>query len=840
MPNQPVQVVTNPRRLQGERHKTPPTKAGQDFYENEDEAFSRHRLALLRSLTSIWETISSRTWQERNGTYGHIKVTMIPRAIAKTHRPQKSVFTTTWTPHVATEGIGEPIFAVTSVSLGHIIDRVKSAPDDVPVALDPRTGLMKPKPSRLRCELSAIASVDLWTATDKRAFSGAEGSDWLNRPGTGGSYLIEMFPLASASMDPTLKREQQVAARSLAASLSRLSIDARARPSLGKGASALVSLKVLPSGARAHIELGLLSEPAGTAIASTSAPSDQSSIHDDALALLDRSALVRKITLPPALEHMQTAACVTDELLTPGLPPRGDGPVSRVGVIDGGVSDVIDEWLEDSWGQVAEEDRNTEHGTFISGLLVAAGELNPAYLKEFSTGCAIIDVDVLPADPGATGVPFDKYYPAGVPDFMDEVDSAVKDLRSRLGVRVFNFSMNFTTPGDSSRYGYAAQRLDQIGQDNDVLFVVSAGNLPPVDQRSEWSGTPNDNLATLASETRGLISEPAESLYNMSVSALNPPGLDSQVDFALARYSRRGPGLHGATKPDFAHIGGSGTPDRTHGHGLISINSSGEQVTGAGTSYAAPLVARHLADLDALIEDEVPREVLLALMVHHSSMPAPFTDSSMREMARNLAGFGVPPSAEEVLLGPDSEITLVVHNTILPKEEHVLEFSWPESLVENGKCRGYARLTLVARPVLAYEHGDERIRVNIDAKLMQQQNGGGYGNGLKPVNMPSSKNREQAKTEKDLLKEALKWQVVKCFEAKLAGRGPSSNWKLLVEYLTRAEEQMPTTGVEFAAVLTIGDNDRSAPVFQQMRQHLGDLGVRTGDIRTSIQTRIDT
>ncbi len=36
---------------------------------------------------------------------------------------------------------------------------------------------------------------------------------------------------------------------------------------------------------------------------------------------------------------------------------------------------------------------------------------------------------------------------------------------------------------------------------------------------------------------------PAESIRNISVNAINPAGLSSCVPYALASYSRRGPGL---------------------------------------------------------------------------------------------------------------------------------------------------------------------------------------------------------------------------------------------------------------------------------------------------------
>lgn len=836
MANEPVQVVTNPEQLRGKREKFG-GGVGDDFFEGDDTGFARHRDHLAAALASIAGHMSERGWVEQNDTAGHVKVTMRAQAIAKTHRPQRALFRSAAAPHVATAGIGEPIYAVTSDVLTGIAQTIRATSAKTEYKIDRVTGKEMPNPSRQRCEISAIARIELWAAPDKRNFSAAEGAEWLRRAGTGGRYLVNFFPLPAPGSDSSLLAAHQVAARALQERLSKLSIDARARATIGRGTARTIAVSFLKPGQKSHLELGLISPPIGTHVDASAVQAADADRHEAVLRAFEESMLVQDISLPPIPLPDTYAPVAPQELLAPGLPERGDESVSRVGVIDGGVSDAVDDWVIDRWGQLASNDRDDDHGTFISGLLVAAGDFNPHFLGTLPSGCEIVDVDVLPADPGGTQQAFDRYYPGGVADFMDEVEDAVSDFRARLGVRVFNFSMNFVAPGDSGRYGYAARRLDEIAEKHDVIFVISAGNLPPAEQRPEWPSDHAAAVASIARDTTGLISEPAESLFNVSVSALNPPNLSRQVPFALARYSRRGPGLRGGTKPDFAHVGGSGTLDPIHGHGLFSIDTFGTQTTNAGTSFAAPLVARVLADLDHSIEGEVSREVLLALLVHYSEMPKVMRNRNVLPLARDLAGYGVPLTAESMLERPDNEIVIVVNSTVLSKEQHKLDFSWPEDLVDaNGKCRGYARLTLVARPVLAYEHGDERVRVNIDAKLMQRTEGEHYENVLKPVNRPATARAPQ--NERELLAEASKWQVVKSFDHRLRGKGKSSQWRLLVEYLTRADENVPTLGVEFAAILTIADPDGNAPIFQKMRQHLGDLGVRTGDIRTNIRARV--
>jgi hypothetical protein len=840
MPNQPVQIVTNPQRLRQRREKNPPGVAGTDFFEGDNAGFARHRDRLATQLGGIIAALSTPQHTEEYDGLGYVVVRMRARAIAKSHRPQTRLFRNKNVPHVATEGIGEPIFACTPSTLREVLERLVEAEVEVDTKVL-KTGEVVPNPSRGRCEASAIASIALWTAADKRSFDAEAGASWLSQSGTGGRYHVELFPFGGTAAPASLTRAGQSAARSLQLELSHVPVDARAQSVRGVGLARGVSIAVIDSSEPSQVDLGILSVEVGTELRTpgTTAVSRNIADHARVLNALERNPLVRSVTLPPLPSTAQSFAEQTGALALPALPGPDDQTRPIIGVLDGGVGAVLDPWVVDRWTLISPADTDAHHGTFISGLLIAAGPLNPSLLDPKRPACRIVDLNVLPADPGSTGLAFDRYYPGGAAEFLDEIEDAVRDARKRHRVRVFNLSVNFEAPGDDTRYGFAAQRLDEIARRHDVIFVISGGNLQPSDRRAEWVNNPDTNLAALVGENRTTIAEPAESLFNVAVSALNPPGIPNLVPYALTTYSRRGPGLRGATKPDLAHVGGSGTLDLIAGYGLQSIDETGAEVTDGGTSFAAPLVARELADLDAAITGDVPRETLLALLIHDATMPKPLQKGSLGKVATQLAGFGIPSQTHQVLERPDSEIVMVFSSTVIQGEQHSLDFSWPEALTTNGKCRGYAKLTLVARPVLAYEHGDERIRVNIDAKLMQQNEDGGFNNVLKAVHHPDA--MANPRTERELLRESHKWQVVKSFEtANMRGRGSSSTWKFFVEYLTRAEEPMPISGVEFAAVLTISDPKGEAPVFQQMRQQLGAVGVQTTDIRSGIRTRVTT
>jgi hypothetical protein len=165
-------------------------------------------------------------------------------------------------------------------------------------------------------------------------------------------------------------------------------------------------------------------------------------------------------------------------------------------------------------------------------------------------------------------------------------------------------------------------------------------------------------------------------------------------------------------------------------------------------------------------------------------------------------------------------------------------FSWPSSLVVNGKCTGSAKLTLVSTPPLDYKYGVEFVRVNMNAALRQEQEKG-FKNRLDPIYLPENKGAGTA--EADLIEYGLKWGAVKAYAGSFPrGVGPSTTWHLDVEYLLRDGEVMPPNGVPFTVLLTISDPAGKKPIFNDVRQMLQSVGVETTDIKTAarIVTRV--
>ena len=184
----------------------------------------------------------------------------------------------------------------------------------------------------------------------------------------------------------------------------------------------------------------------------------------------------------------------------------------------------------------------------------------------------------------------------------------------------------------------------------------------------------------------------------------------------------------------------------------------------------------------------------------------------------------------------DHAITLVFADVLHSHRELQFDFAWPQCLVNpaTGACKGEVRMTLVYRPPLNRDFGAEFVRVNIDARL-QQEDGKGFKGRVAQSYLPDAK---EANLEADLIEHGLKWWPTKVYEANFPeGKGKSSNWRLVLKSLTRAGQGFPRKGVPFTVVLSISDPSLSEPVFRDMRLNLTSRNVMIADIRTGTRLR---
>lgn len=820
MAKSPIQIVLN----SSDFIQTWDRKGGgprKDFYADNDKDFVAHRTKLAEQLAALMPKQNGNKFSD----ISYAKVTLKQSALAKTHRPTTAIFNRETAPVMGGGDLGELFIELQPSSIQKISEKVLQA--ESKTKWKEKDGIRTPNPSSIRSEVGAIEEIQPYTASDKRKFSISEGLKWLADPRTGGAYIVELFEIPPPrQVWDSLPQEKLKLFKSFVDGLSGFGNGLVASRVIGSERNIpMIGIRLDENSKSSNVQF----------IPTRSAAKRQALIqkidlsrtkHTSLMTFLDNHPLVRKITLPPVIS--KSASTITKVVMgkrhtIPLVVAKRSYP--KVAIVDGGVSEILNDWIEDRHGLLSPSDKDVEHGTFIAGLLLSGNSLNGTEICSEIDGCKIIDLDLLPKDNL-----FPNYYADSL-QFFDELDNAVRDLKAKTGVRIFNFSLNVSEHVSTDDYSLPARRLDEIAEGNDVIFIISAGNALPINCRKEWPSKNSDALQILASSRNDTIMKPGESYRNLSVAALNPPNLAGIVPFALSNYSCRGPGTRIGLKPDLAHVGGSGTKILPNGHGLLSFDKGGKIVDGCGTSYAAPNVAKSLACLEHAIEGNISRESLIGLAIHHARIPEVMTHRDFKNVAKDLVGFGVPDSSDEILNGSDSSITLVFANRVYPGRRMSFNFSWPSTLVKAGKCLGYARLTIVSTPPFDYRFGSEFVRINVEGNLRQMQEDGTFKGRLSSVYLPDSSDGLHEKTR---IEHSFKWSPVKVFEREFKrGIGPSADWRLDIEYLARDGENLPQEGVPFTALLTIADPAGEVPVFNVMRQTLQSTGVQILDIKTA-------
>lgn len=827
----PIQVVLDIRRFQDERVRKGFLGA-KEFFEGEDAAFVAHKKKIQHSLVAVSKSLTSSS----AGSIGFVRVRMREVALAKSHRPVASLFPPAFTPTLGSSNVGELIVQVTPSTLARALEETRKAEDALQYKPHKsKPGVLEPAPSRSRSEVGAIESISLWSSADRRAFDTAAAIHWFSTRAVPRAYRVDLF-----DSQPPGQRQAEAEyyqAGDIASNLQQM-LDEE----LACGYAATVFKPDLKSMSRMYI--WLFDDPSIRFIVGrphlrkvldgAKEPTLDPSAHRSLLSLLENHPAVRRISLPtnlrPDAATEQTSLPAPVPLRFASKTHRFSAPLENasypvVGIIDGGIGHLPPEWVVHKASYVAPAHADASHGSEIGALLIDGQSLNGPVVCPEPDGCWLADLALIPEVDN-----FDAYYRSDL-DLIAQLEQEVQEASAAAKTRVFSFSHNIEEPpGGNPTYTELSHGLDRIARENDVIFVLSAGNAGATKGRKEWTDSQVAVLTNLASCSGDRITAPADSVLNVAVGSVNPPQIAGAISGAPARYSRRGPGFMQLVKPDVAHYGGvcATTNMQT---GLLSVGEGNVVRYVHGTSFSAPLVAKALARFDLITLGALPREALIALLIHGAQVPPCLAGFDKSDIIRNLVGFGIPVNAQEMINGSAHAATLVFYDQMMPKKDLFFGFDWPQSLVVDGKCRGKATLTLVYSPPISDAYESELIRVNLDASL-QQMNPKTGKHVKKCVDTFSDGGTDSGAKEKELMEDGLKWGVVKQSQYfSKNGTGKSSDWRIALKYLLRTDEVFPEEGVPFAMILTITDEDAEAPVYQDMKIGLSARQVFTGDIR---------
>lgn len=281
------------------------------------------------------------------------------------------------------------------------------------------------------------------------------------------------------------------------------------------------------------------------------------------------------------------------------------------------------------------------HGTSVSSIIVDGPKLNP-WLDD---GCGRFKVRHFGV---ATGSQFSSF---SIIKLIKQIIVSNKDIK------VWNISLGSNKEVNDNFISAEAAILDRIQYENDVIFVVAGTNKP------------NDDIKKIGS--------PADSINSLVVNAVTKSGLST-------KYSRRGLALSFFAKPDVSYYGGSEEQ-------YIQVCEPLGAAKVAGTSYAAPWIARKLSYLiDVLgLHREVAKAMIIDAARGWNQSPTP------EEVA--LYGHGIVPiRIEDIVQSKDDEIKFVV--TDVSEKWNTYNYHFPVPL-KNDSYPYFARATMCYFPV---------------------------------------------------------------------------------------------------------------------------------------------
>lgn len=317
---------------------------------------------------------------------------------------------------------------------------------------------------------------------------------------------------------------------------------------------------------------------------------------------------IAELDFPPEPDTM-----VADriDLALADLPEREelaeDAPL--IGIIDSGVNDhpliadiiVGSIAVPDTLGTADEHG----HGMFVGGIATFGdlrAQLGARTLVRHARLCSAKVIDANGRFPNSRLTP----------RLMRE---AITRLNEEFGCRIFVIALGDRTKMvEGGKVGPWAQTLDELVRELDVVIVVAAGNRQPRSgQRIEQAVTDYPNYLM---EDSNRLCEPAGGMNIVTVGAIaHGNGLSLRAEenvgvrpitemFEPSPFSRSGPGVRGAIKPDFTDVGGTliydGPTAALRGGevspdaGVMSLHYRPVDrlfAARSGTSHAAPLVA---------------------------------------------------------------------------------------------------------------------------------------------------------------------------------------------------------------------------------------------------------
>ena len=425
--------------------------------------------------------------------------------------------------------------------------------------------------------------------------------------------------------------------------------------------------------------------------------------------------VVSLVDLPPSPPPEDSFDLLSPVLQPDPLPPvPANGPLACIvdsGVIAGhpllrGVVVAAEDF--DS-GEATPVDLNG-HGTQVGGLVVygdiARRMQGNEWLPQVNLHSAkVMRSELNPLDPTSPNTEF----PAEE-RVEEQLKRAIEYFHSEYGCRVFNLSIGH---GDRLYAGGRqlpwAELLDELAKTLDIVIVVSAGNVPdPAIPASVNSAQFKEQVAGSLKQPQHKLIDPATSALSLTVGSVarreDPSMYSLGTQLAASAigcpspFTRCGPGVAGAVKPEVVASGGNFALDSIMGGpswrrndpqlGEPTLNrdfATGRLLRAVcGTSFAAAQVTHIAARMEAALRNEfqtAPSQNLVRALLVSSARPHDNVNSYVGKADElNTVGYGEP--SVEYCWSTPNRVSLVAEDIVGYRTFHVYSLVVPEDFIQ--------------------------------------------------------------------------------------------------------------------------------------------------------------
>lgn len=487
-------------------------------------------------------------------------------------------------------------------------------------------------------------------------------------------------------------------------------------------------------------------------------------ILDNQTVYLDEKQVELLFEKAPYLVSMATddlSILSPDEFINDGqvgkmtIPTPTNEPV--VGVIDKLFDETVyfNKWVEyhDLVSKdIPREPKDYNHGTAVSSIIVDGVKLNP-WLND---GCGRFRVRHFGV---AVGAEFSSF------SIIKHIKSIVASNRD---IKVWNISLGSNQEINDNFISAEASVLDRIQSENDVIFVIAGTNK--------------------ISEDIIKIGSPADSINSMVVNSVTKSGLST-------KYTRRGLVLSFFAKPDVSYYGGSEEQ-------FIRVCEPLGAANVAGTSYAAPWIARKLAYLINVLgfNREVAKAMVIDAARGWNDKPTP------EEVA--IYGHGIVPiHINDIVQAKDDEIKFIVSD--ISEKWNTYSYNFPIPL-KDEKYPYIAKATMCYFPLCDRSQGVDYTNTELNLHFGRI----GNDNKIKDIKGDRQNIDEPSDNEGDYIlerearKRFRKWDNVKYVTESAVKRMipkdsyKNKNWGMEIKTNNRLDPK-DGVGIRFGVVVTL-------------------------------------